>query len=287
MESSVPVGCEMQTLADAENGSGGRVIKALACDTAPDIAACLRGKSVAEIISAVPGNFSVLPRVYGPNVDGHVFPDQPIKLIISRQYPPMPIIIGNTAGETKSWADSAGPITDQGSYATAIEKLFGAAARDRILAVYPANSYPTPREAFAQLTTDAEFTCQSRRVARALSQARKEPVYRYLFNHALENAPQLKALGPTHTIEHPFFFAWKGKYRPSETDRAVQRHMVGYWTRMAKTGDPAGGGDPEWPAYTPKNDAYLEIGATTAAKSGPAEAHCDFWDEIPLLRPHI
>jgi hypothetical protein len=51
-------------------------------------------------------------------------------------------------------------------------------------------------------------TCQSRRVARALFHAQKEPVYRYLFNHGLENDPELKALGPTHTVEHPFFFAW-------------------------------------------------------------------------------
>jgi para-nitrobenzyl esterase len=287
MQSSVPVGCEMQTLADAENGTGRRVVKALGCDSAPDIAACLRSKNIAEIVSAVPGNFSVLPRVYGPNVDGHVFPDQPIKLITDRQYPPMAVIIGNTTGETKSWADSAGPVTDQSSYAAVIEKLFGAVARDRILAVYPANAYPTPRDAFARLTTDAEFTCQSRRVARALFHAQKEPVYRYLDNHVLENDPELEALGPTHTVEHPFFFAWQGKYRPSETDRRIQRYLVGYWTRMAKTGDPNGGGDPEWPAYSSENDAYLEIGATTAAKVGPAEAHCDFWDTVPLLWPHV
>jgi para-nitrobenzyl esterase len=287
MQSSVPVGCEMQTLADAENGTGGRVVKALGCDTAPDTAACLRGKSVTEIVSAVPGNFSVLPRVYGPNMDGHVFPDQPIKLIMSRQYPPMPMIIGNTTGETKSWADSAGQITDQASYSAAIDKVFGVSARDRILAVYPANQYPTPRDAFAQLTTDAEFTCQSRRVAQVLSQAQKEPVYRYLLNHVLENDPELKALGSTHTVEHVFFFAWQGKYRPSDPDRAVQRHVVGYWTRMAKTGNPNGGGDPEWPAYSPENDGYLEIGATTTAKSGPAEAHCEFWDAVPLLWPHV
>jgi len=287
MQSSVPVGCEMQTLADAENGTGRRVVKAVGCDGAPDIAGCLRGKSVAEIASAVPGNFSVLPRVYGPNVDGHVFADQPIKLITDRQYPPMPVIIGSTTGETKSWADSARPVTDQSSYAAAIEKLFGADARDRILAVYPASAYATPRDAFAQLTTDAEFTCQSRRVARALSQAQKEPVYRYLFNHVLENDPELKALGPTHTVEHPFFFAWQGKYQPSDSDRTVQRYMTGYWTRMAKTANPNGGGDPEWPAYSTETDAYLEIGATTAAKSGPAEAHCDFWDTVPLLWPHV
>jgi len=172
------------------------------------------------------------------------------------------------------------------SYTAAIEKLFGADARDRILAVYPASAYATPRDAFAQLTTDAEFTCQSRRVARALSRAQKEPVYRYLFNHALENDPELKALGPTHTVEHPFFFAWQGKYQPSDSDRTVQRYMAGYWTRMAKTGNPNGGDDPEWPAYSTETDAYLEIGAT-AAKSGPAEAHCDFWDTVPLLWPHV
>jgi hypothetical protein len=51
---------------------------------------------------------------------------------------------------------------------------------------------------------------------------------------------------------------------------------------MAKTGNPNGGGDPEWPTYSPENDAYLEIGATTVAESGPAEAHCDFWDAVPF-----
>ncbi len=75
MQSSVPSGCEIQTLSDAENGTGQRVVKALGCDGTPDIAACLRGKSMTEVVSAVPGNFSVLARVYGPNMDGHEFPD--------------------------------------------------------------------------------------------------------------------------------------------------------------------------------------------------------------------
>jgi para-nitrobenzyl esterase len=39
MQSSVPTGCEIQTLAD-------KVVTAVGCDTATDIAACLRGKSV-------------------------------------------------------------------------------------------------------------------------------------------------------------------------------------------------------------------------------------------------
>jgi para-nitrobenzyl esterase len=287
MQSSVPAGCEIQTLADAEMRTGQRVVKALGCDTAPNVAACLRGKTTSEIVSAVPGNFTVLARVYGPNVDGQIFPDQPIKLITRRQYPEIPIIIGNNMDETWAWADTAGPVTDEASYGAALDKVFGAAARDRILALYPSSVYASPRDAFARVTTDAEFTCKSRSVAHALAQAQKEQVHRYLFSQALENDAQMKALRATHTVEHAFIFGWQGTYRPTDTDRAVQRRLVSYWTRMAKTGNPNGDG-PEWPAVSNESDTYLEIGATTVVRSGSAEtAHCDFWDKTPLLWPHI
>jgi para-nitrobenzyl esterase len=287
MQSSVPSGCEIQTLADAEQGTGVRVVKALGCDGVADVAACLRAKSVDEVVAAVPGTFSVLARIYGPNMDGQVFPEQPIKAIEQKRFPPMPIVIGNTAGETWGWADSAGKVTDAASYAAAIDKVFGAAAREQILQLYPASAFASPRHAFTQLTTDAEFTCTSRRVARALSRAQNQPVHRYLFAHALENDPEQKALGPNHTVEHPFLFAWQGRYRPTEVDRMVQRQMVLYWTRLAKAGNPNGPGNPDWPAASGANDPYLEIGAATAAKSGDANAHCDFWDKTPLLWPHV
>jgi para-nitrobenzyl esterase len=287
MQSSVPAGCELQTLSDAENGTGQRVVKALRCDGVPDIAACLRGKTMTEVVSAVPGNFSVLARIYGPNMDGHVFPDQPIQLITQGRYPPMPVIIGNTMDETLIWADTAGQVTDETIYGAAIDKVFGAVARSKILALYPASAYPSPRRAFAQVTTDAQFTCKSRSVARALSQAQKQPVYRYLFNYVLDNDPRLKAVGAAHTVEHMFMFAWQGSYRPTENDRAVQRQIVHYWTRMAKTGNPNGGGDPEWPPVSSGDDTYLEVGANTGAHRGPSEAHCDFWGATPMLWPHI
>src|SRR5262249_46457153 len=178
--------------------------------------------------------------------------------------------------------DSAGKVTDEASYAAAIDKVFGTAAREQILKLYPPSAFASPRHAFAQLTTDAEFTCASRRVARALSRSQKMPVYRYLFAHSLENDPNQKALGPIHTVEHPFLFSWQGKYRPTDRDLVVQRQMVGYWTTMAKTGNPNGGGHPEWPAASPADDNYLEIGTTTTEKAGDADAHCDFWDKMPL-----
>lgn len=282
MQSSVPMGCEIQTMADAEEGTGRKVAKAVGCDTA-DVAACLRGKSVTEIVSAVPGTFTVLPRLYGPNMDGHIFPDQPLKLIMAGKYPAMPVIIGNTSEETNPWANTAGQVTDDASYAAAIDKVFGASARERILAAYPVTSYPTPRAAFVQVTTDAEFTCQSRRVARTLAKVQKEPVYRYIFTHSLQNDPN----GALHTVEHPFFFGWRGKYRPNETDLTIQSRMIRYWTRMARTGNPNGDSDPQWSSHTMGTDSYLEIGATTITRTGPSSAKCDFWDTITFPWPHL
>jgi para-nitrobenzyl esterase len=285
MQSSVPNGCEIQTLDNARNGTGVKVSAAVGCDAAADIAACLRGKSIAEIVSAVPGTFTVLPRIYGPNVDGHIFPDQPLKLILEGKYPSIPVIIGNTSEETMPWADTAGRVTDDASYAAAIDRVFGAGSRERILAQYPLKSYPTPRLAFMRATTDSEFTCQNRRVARAFSKTRREPVYRYIFTQAQENDPALKAAGVAHTVEHAFLFP--GNYQPTEAEAAIQRQMAGYWARMARTGNPNGGNDPRWPASTVENDSYLEIGAATAVMKGPAEAKCDFWDTVPFPQPHL
>jgi para-nitrobenzyl esterase len=287
MESSVPSGCEIPTLQDVENDTGKRVVHAVGCDTASDVAACMRSKSAEEIVGAIPGQFTVTPRTYGPNLDGHLFKEEPIKVITEKKTPAMPIIIGNTTGETIAWADTAGKVTDQASYEAAIDRVFGAKSRDKILTVYPAKNYASPRAAFAQVTTDAEFTCQSHRVALAFAKAHKNPVFRYVFNYSLDNDPAVKAVGVAHTIEHAFLFNWQGKYKPSESDLTVQRYMVGYWSRMAKDGNPNGAGAPKWQSVSPGQDGYLEISANPQMKAAADYGHCDFWDTIPFVWPHM
>ncbi len=285
MQASVPTGCELPTLAQAQEGTGRLVARQLAC-AEDGTAACLRGKSAAEVVRAAPGTFSVMPRLYGPNVDGLVFPEQPRAAIERRAHMAVPVIIGNSDQETMLFVNALGPLTDAAQYRAAIGKVFGEAAVARILAAYPPASYVSPRQAMVRLTTDALFTCQSRRVARLLSQSQKEPVHRYLFTHVLENDAEQKALGAVHTIEHPFFFAWQGKYRPTATDLAVQRLMIGHWSALARSGDPSAGVAQAWAAHPPA-DAYLQIDAVPAVKRGDGGAQCDFWDSVALPQPHL
>jgi para-nitrobenzyl esterase len=281
MQASVPTGCELPTLAQAESGTGQRVADSLGC-TSGDRAACLRSRPAADVVRAVPGTFSVLPRVYGPNVDGRVIPEQPRAAIARGAHAQVPVIIGNSSNETMLFVNALGPVTDRASYEAAIGKVFGEAQTARIVEAYPTSPRATPRQALVQLTTDAFFTCQSRRVARALTAHQHAPALRYFFTHSLENDPDQKALGAMHTVEHPFFFAWGGAYKPTDTDLAVQRLMVGHWTHFARTGSPPAA----WPLAR-LGDAYLSIGATSVAARGDGGAQCDFWDTVPLPQPHL
>jgi len=43
-------------------------------------------------------------------------------------------------------------------------------------------------------------------------------------------------------------------------DHALSAHIHAYWVAFAKTGSPDSAGGPEWPAYTPANDAVIEFG---------------------------
>ena len=278
MQSSVPTGCEFLTLAQAQSRTGLRLAQTVGCNTAE----CLRSTPVAELVLAVEAVTNLFPRTYGPVVDGYVFPDQPLQRIRDGLAARVPVIIGNTAEETSSWADGVVQVTDADSYSTGVERVFGAALRDRVLAEYPIASYPTPRAAFVRATTDAMFMCQSRRVARAMVGSGGGPVYRYIFTHALENNPDV---GVPHSYEYPFFFTFR-TYSPGDSDRRVAQQMVTFWTQLAKTGRPVSTDGAAWAPVTVQEASYIEIGPAMFP-AGAADARCDFWDLVRLPSPHL
>ena len=73
-------------------------------------------------------------------------------------------------------------------------------------------------------------------------------------------------------------FAWL----PTEAeDLALVDAMGGYWTQFAATGDPNGSKLPEWPAYDPGTDSFLELGASIRGGQGVRTATCDLLDSPP------
>jgi carboxylesterase type B len=76
---------------------------------------------------------------------GTYFPISQSSSSCNGKYPGIPVIIGSNTDETLGWADTAGQVTDEASYGAAIDKVFGTAIRDRILALYSARAEPQDR----------------------------------------------------------------------------------------------------------------------------------------------
>jgi para-nitrobenzyl esterase len=117
--------------------------------------------------------------------------------------------------------------------------------------------------------------CPSREIAAHADAGQTEPVYRYFFRYAPN------ALGAPHGLDVPFVFGTfsaivvnGSPYEPSGNELALSAAMMDYWSRFARTGDPAG--TPAWPAYD-ASDTALVLDAPVTTEAAIRDADCDFW----------
>lgn len=100
-----------------------------------------------------------------------------------------------------------------------------------------------------------------------------QPAYLYHFSYVLD-AERATSPGAGHASEIPYVFnSWEtlGALRRgmpvSPRDMAVTNLVHSCWVAFARTGAPACGSGPAWPAYTPANDTLMEFDAS----SGPRQ----------------
>jgi para-nitrobenzyl esterase len=241
--------------------------------TAGDLV-CMRALPAGALVSALPSDISGLSSgAYQPMIDGVVQPDQPDKVIAAGAHSQVPFMVGSNADET---GNSAPMIANEAAYEALVRSQLPMAIADMALARYPASAFPSPRAAYVRLTTDARFVCPSREIARAVDAGQTAAVYRYFFQY------RATPLGAVHGLDVPYVFGtFSGietpsgtPYTPTATDLAISSAVQGYWTRFARTGDPAG--TPAWPAYD-ATDPALVFDATPSTTNGIRTANCDFW----------
>jgi carboxylesterase type B len=105
-----------------------------------------------------------------------------------------------------------------------------------------------PNYALNTVESDADFTCNTRNFARAVSGAQRPSVWRYLFTHTYENDASLREERAFHTAELPFVSGnletrvLVNPYSPSSAEIALSNAIMDYWARFAATSDPNGSG---------------------------------------------
>jgi para-nitrobenzyl esterase len=256
----------------------------LGCTDPATAAGCLRDKTAAALLAAAGGPLGG----WGPVTGTPVLPLQPSSAFAAGRYAHVPLLQGTNHDEGRFFVgfefDALGKPLTAVQYPQVLTAQFGAAAAARIQAVYPLSGYASPDLAYAAVFTDSAFSCPA---LDADLLASRSGVYGYEF--ADENAPDNFGitfsfpLGAAHSTELQYVFG-KIPYLDvtppfTTTQFALSAQMMGYWTRFAATGDPNGGGAPDWPRFNPARQQIQELvpGATAPQTGFAAEHHCAFW----------
>lgn len=258
--------------------------RASGCEGAADVAACLRALSTATAVTAVPSEVSLISPASGwfPHLDGVVIPGVPLELLRAGRHNRVPLVVGVNSDET---AQAAATVLTEAQYQAAVLAFAGGSVvlAHRLLAQYPVAEYGSPRQAFTALTSDANFICPARRVARAAAAGQSQPVFRYFFTHPWDNASAAtRALGAFHGIELPYVFRRLDArgYRPSPGEVALSEFIGASWRALAARGNPTPESGPTWPVYTPTFDPFLELTTPPTAGQGVRTPQCNFWDSL-------
>jgi para-nitrobenzyl esterase len=233
---------------------------------------------------------------FQPVVDGEVLPGHPLAAIEAGAARDIPLLIGTNLDESKLFAPldpEAATLDEAGLVARCEEAIaagrvgLGGTGR-RAVEVYRAaraarGERVEPGELWFAIETDR--TMRHPAMSLAARQAAHQPqTYAYLFTWP---SPVLGGmLGSCHALDLPFVFGTLEHrlLRPlvgrGPEALALAARIQDAWIAFARTGRPAHGGVPEWPAYDAAHRRTMILDRQCRAENAPREAERAFWESV-------
>ncbi|MES2452570.1 MAG: carboxylesterase family protein [Pseudomonadota bacterium] len=195
-----------------------------------------------------------------PFIDGKVVVQSPGEGFYQRKQMRIPLMIGSNSNEGSLIGNNPEPA-----------KAILGDAYPELLAAYAKRPGSTEKSAAIDLVEDAASVLQSLFVA-DLHAAAGAKAYGFYFTQVPVDE-RAGSLGTQHGGEIEYLFGNKAaEHRWDAADEKVSRLTGDYWVRFARTGNPNGGGAPNWPAVSTQPTDYLVIGTDThATKLTPLE----------------
>jgi para-nitrobenzyl esterase len=260
----------------ASQTSGSAFATRLGCTD--QTAACLRSKTLAEVL-AQQGSVNTASSAFNQStIDGTILPESQRAALTAGRINRVPVMQGSTSHEGRVFAS---PLTTEAVYQGTVASL--AAARGKTpaeaLAAYPLAAYPSAYEATAAALGDFAFACSARTANQLL--ADRTSVYAYEFDDA--NAGPL---GATHGSEVGYLMKVSGGangigWEAAGDSLTLSKTMRRYWAQFARTGDPNGSTVPSWAPFRSSTPSIQQLSPPSPAPTPTpdfATRHlCGFW----------
>jgi para-nitrobenzyl esterase len=105
-----------------------------------------------------------------------------------------------------------------------------------------------------------------------------KPSYIYQFTHVPPDKAGFPNYGAFHTSDVPYalhtLHTWDRPWQ--QLDKDLEEMISSYWANFAKTGDPNGGGLPEWKSYSKVSGNIMQFGDKVEVKPALLKKELDF-----------
>ncbi len=294
-------GCDMTRTMEQGFSNGEDFAARLGCSGAERIA-CMRSKSVEQVVGAMPSrkdatgdyfDLNAWEHIWAPHQDGWFLTESPLLSLRIGNYNKVPFIVGSNHDEGKLFAAEYKVSYRRTGKARVVEALTRSLGPERLSVftkIYPFADYDRPIDAFVDAKGDISLGCKGFEAAEAATAF--PSTYYYRFDYAQNLAPHI--LGAAHGFEIPFIFdsldhsPYNLLYSKSRRQKArpLVQQMMSYWTNFARSGDPNGPGLIKWPVYEQKQKSRLILDLPAHIETTENVENCEFWKTgAPETRP--
>jgi para-nitrobenzyl esterase len=273
---------------------GQKIANLVGCGDDTAALACLRKKSVKELLDAaatVAGSSIV---TYMPVIGTQTVPLPGAEAIPAGKFVHVPMLMGGTRDELRlyvAYAIQAGQSVTKDNYAGLIKENYGGNA-DVVVKQYPAGAYSSAASALGTVWSDFRpdvgiNNCIYLQTAKLIRKS--VPVYEFVFADGA--APPVTTnpgfeMGAVHSSEllyqFPHFDNTTKRAGPdlAPPSQKLADQMMAYWTSFAKTGKPSAPDSPVWDAFK-SDDMVMNLEPGKVGYFNAHSAHkCAFWKTL-------